>query len=655
MAFVIFHTSTMPSSRILSKCLSFETRTARSWRHVAAWRMSAGSGVVTNLRQIARKFSSTRTKRVLSISAARTWEAVSEPNSSAYRIISSSHRSFPTSSRSSRRRNSRMRRRVAVSRRGSFTAAMKPFVSSKKVWVPAADKGPHLLPDLPNNDVYILPSHLLLQPAREGVHVHFLEDEPAVLPHRHEELRSLVDAGGVPDGLGDDDSPSAINRNQFGHVAHNAILPLILLDGRNPWLGPRSARGGCRRGGLRCGGRSSAPRLVPVVLQWMGHPLLMTEGVPAGAHPVRLHRGALRRRVFRGARRARDVLDLVLRDVDGEVGDVAEELEDLLVGEAQGVEEGDDGEAAHVRHVLVCLDVREDLLHARREVVDVALPQVLPAEPRLALDEGLPEVPDLVRERRLDLPGDLEPELHAPLAHRLVDQLPLLAAEGRGRVEVVQEVHAGGVPLEAEVEVELAGDEVDEARVLLGEAGPRADCFREGVAPHEVVVRDAGDDHPGHGVGEDLPPLVLVRGRRDLREGHPLDILQGLPHPFLPAVPRAGPRAVREEVPQGDAVGGDVVPGLFQEGEPGEGPRVHACGWEAGQKRVGGGWPKGRHGKSYISRRVEGSCLDSARCSPRTPSASGTRTAPSPLRRTWSANSRWSPSFSPPGQVLRKG
>src|SRR3990172_6063479 len=98
MAFVIVHTSTMPSSRILSKCLSFETRTARSWRHVAAWRTSAGSGVVTNLRQIARKFSSTRTKRVLSISAARTWEAVSEPNSSAYRIISSSHRSFPTSS-----------------------------------------------------------------------------------------------------------------------------------------------------------------------------------------------------------------------------------------------------------------------------------------------------------------------------------------------------------------------------------------------------------------------------------------------------------------------------------------------------------------------------------------------------------------------------
>src|SRR3990170_4901762 len=185
-------TSTMPSSRIRSKCRSFVTRTARSCRQVAAWRTSAGSGVVMNRRQTARKLASTRTNRVFWTRAATSWDAVSERNASAYRSISSSHRSFPTSAMSPRRRTSRRRRRV-VSLVGCFTAATKTFASSKKVRVPAAGKGPHLLPDLPDDRVHVLPGELLLQPTGDGLHVHLLEHELTVLPDRHEELRPLAD------------------------------------------------------------------------------------------------------------------------------------------------------------------------------------------------------------------------------------------------------------------------------------------------------------------------------------------------------------------------------------------------------------------------------------------------------------------------------
>src|SRR3990172_4777397 len=175
-----------------SKWRSFDTRIARSCRQVAAWRMSAGSGVVTYRRHTARKFSWTRTNRVFSMRALTMRDAVSDRNSSAYRSISSSHRSLPTSARSSRRRNSNTRRSVAVSRRGCFTAATKTFASSKKIRVPPTDKGPHLLPDLPDDGLDVGPGELLLALARPGLDVHLLQHQPPLLPRRPEQLRALA-------------------------------------------------------------------------------------------------------------------------------------------------------------------------------------------------------------------------------------------------------------------------------------------------------------------------------------------------------------------------------------------------------------------------------------------------------------------------------
>src|SRR3989442_7858175 len=220
-AFAMSQTSTMPSSRMRSKCRSFVTRTARSCRHVAAWRTSAGSGVVMNRRQTARKVASTRTNRVFSISAATSCDAVSERRASAYRSISSSKRSFPTSAMSSLWRTSRRSRSVAVSLFGCFTAATKTFVSSKKVRVPAAGKGLHLLPDLPDDRVHVLPGEFLLQPTGDGLHVHFLKHQAAVLADRDEELRPLVDPQGISDRLGQHHATGAIHRNELRHRLHN--------------------------------------------------------------------------------------------------------------------------------------------------------------------------------------------------------------------------------------------------------------------------------------------------------------------------------------------------------------------------------------------------------------------------------------------------
>src|SRR5437870_4020786 len=121
--------------------------------------------------------------------------------------------------------------------------------------------------------------------------------------------------------------------------------------------------------------------LHPIVLEGM----LDRQADPIGAwaDPVRLHRRALRRRVLRRARRARDVLDLILRHVRGEVWDVPEDAEDLLVAQADVMEECDDRETAHVRDVLVVLDLREQVVHARREPRDADLPDVLRLERRL--------------------------------------------------------------------------------------------------------------------------------------------------------------------------------------------------------------------------------------------------------------------------------
>src|SRR5436309_16126679 len=85
---------------------------------------------------------------------------------------------------------------------------------------------------------------------------------------------------------------------------------------------------------------SSRPLLAalhPIVLEGM----LDRQADPIGAwaDPVRLHRRALWRRVLRRARRPRDVLDLILRHVRGEVWDVPEDAEDLLVPQADVMEE----------------------------------------------------------------------------------------------------------------------------------------------------------------------------------------------------------------------------------------------------------------------------------------------------------------------------
>src|SRR6266540_2380619 len=77
------------------------------------------------------------------------------------------------------------------------------------------------------------------------------------------------------------------------------------------------------------------------------------------------------------------VLDLVARHVRGKVWHVPEDPEDLLVAQPDVMEERDDREAAHVRHVLVVLDLREEVVHARREAGDAHLADVCRLEGRL--------------------------------------------------------------------------------------------------------------------------------------------------------------------------------------------------------------------------------------------------------------------------------
>src|SRR5213592_3605564 len=125
------------------------------------------------------------------------------------------------------------------------------------------------------------------------------------------------------------------------------------------------------------------------------------DSVWSRTNAVRLHRRALRRRVLRRTRRAGDVLDLVLRDVRGEVWDVSEDAEDFLVAQADVMEERDDREAAHVRDVLVVLDLREEVVHAWRESGDAHLPDVLRLERRLLRLEDSSDLPE-VRPKRGD-------------------------------------------------------------------------------------------------------------------------------------------------------------------------------------------------------------------------------------------------------------
>src|SRR5947199_8736992 len=104
------------------------------------------------------------------------------------------------------------------------------------------------------------------------------------------------------------------------------------------------------------------------------------DSVWSRTNAVRLHRRALRRRVLRRTPRAGDVLDLVLRDVRGEVWDVSEDAEDFLVSQADAMEERDEREPAHVRDLLVVLVLGQQVVPARWEPRDADLPDVFRLE-----------------------------------------------------------------------------------------------------------------------------------------------------------------------------------------------------------------------------------------------------------------------------------
>src|SRR6266545_4058274 len=233
-ALAMLQTSITPSSRIRSKCRSLETRMARSWRQVAAWRRSAGSGVVTCSAQTVTKFRSTCTSRVRLSSAPTSQAAVSDRNSSAYRSISSTQNALPTSCMASRWRRARRNRRVAVSRRGCFTAATKRFVSSKKIRVRRSDAGTHFLPDLARDRVDVASRELLLEAGSEGVDVEFLKYDPAAVREGDEELRALVDPGRLANGLGDHDPPGPVDGDDVFHGRSNAIMPFNSCDTKIP-------------------------------------------------------------------------------------------------------------------------------------------------------------------------------------------------------------------------------------------------------------------------------------------------------------------------------------------------------------------------------------------------------------------------------------
>src|SRR5438093_5917020 len=209
--------------------------------------------------------------------------------------------------------------------------------------------------------------------------------------------------------------------------------------GRNP----TSERMALRRRRRALSSRLLLAALYPIVLEGMLD--RQADSVWSRTNAVRLHRRTFRRGVLRRARRPRDVLDLILRHVRGKVWDVPEDAEDLLVAQADVMEECDDRETAHVRDVLVVLDLREQVVHARREPRDTDLPDVLRLERRLLrlqdpadLTEVRPECRDDVvvhgeGQAFLDVPldrvshdskrlGPLQDDI--PAVHSLVDQLP---------------------------------------------------------------------------------------------------------------------------------------------------------------------------------------------------------------------------------------
>src|SRR3989442_11641915 len=191
-------------------------------------------------------------------------------------------------------------------------------------------------------------------------------------------------------------------------------------------MGPRALRGPgepdrgptCRvdvAGLLRLGrGRGAlAPRpllppLDPIVLEGMLD--CQADPIWAGADAVRFHRRAFRGRVFRRARRPRDVLDLVAGHIRREVGNVAEDPKDFLVPEADVVQERDDSDSSLVGPVAVFLNTGQEVVEACWETGDAHLPDVLGLERRLLRLEDAADLREVSLERREDVVVDRQRE-----------------------------------------------------------------------------------------------------------------------------------------------------------------------------------------------------------------------------------------------------
>src|SRR3989442_2670641 len=247
------------------------------------------------------------------------------------------------------------------------------------------------------------------------------------------------------------------------------------------------------------------------------------------ADPIRLHRRTLRRRVLRRTRRARDVLNLILRHVGREIRHVPEDAEDLLVPQADVVEKRDDRETAHVRDVLVVLDLREEIVHARWEPRDAHLPDVLRLEGLLLRLEDAPELPkvlpeggdDVVVHRKrkafLDVPLNRVPhdperlgplQGHVPAVHPLVDQFPRRVAHRVRETQEVGEVETEAAVLPSEVHRELRGH-VDHKIVGLGfEASFRGDRLPQGEPSDQIRVLQGGNEDPRYRIRQELRALV---------------------------------------------------------------------------------------------------------------------------------------------------
>ena len=111
------------------------------------------------------------------------------------------------------------------------------------------------------------------------------------------------------------------------------------------------------------------------------------------------------------------MLDLVAGHIRREVGHVAKDPEDFLVPQADVVQERDDRESAHVGHVLVVLNLGQEVVHARWETGDAHLPDVLGLERRLLRLEDAADLREVSFERREDVVVDRQREalLDVPL------------------------------------------------------------------------------------------------------------------------------------------------------------------------------------------------------------------------------------------------